>query len=97
MAKVIFEFDDEKDSREIKNIINRDEFIFALDELINYRRTLYKGFQENRIVVKDGKIVNPKEFKNAEDIKGTIGYIPVDDVIEELDRCLRDVVNILDY
>ena len=44
MAKVIFEFDDEKDSREIKNIINRDEFIFALDELINYRRTLYKGY-----------------------------------------------------
>ena len=29
MGKVIFEFDDEKDSREVKNIINRDEFIIA--------------------------------------------------------------------
>lgn len=47
--------------------------------------------------MKDGEIVNPKEFKSVEDIKGTKVYIPVDEVIEELNRCLRDVVNLLDY
>lgn len=49
------------------------------------------------ISVKNGKILNPKEFKNVEDIKGTKWYISVDDVIEELNRCLSDVVHLLDY
>ena len=58
---------------------------------------MYKGYQENSIVVKDGTIVNPKEFKNAEDIKGTKGYIPIDDVIEELDRCLEGIEQLLNF
>ena len=33
MGKVIFEFDEIEDNKDIKNIINRNKLIYALEEL----------------------------------------------------------------
>ena len=45
MSKVIFEFDEDEDRIEIENIMKRDNFIYALEKIKEYRRTkqrLYK-------------------------------------------------------
>ncbi len=42
MSKVIFEFDEEEDRIEIENIMKRDNFIYALEEIREYRRKLSK-------------------------------------------------------
>ncbi len=95
MGKVIFEFDDVAENSDIENVINRNKLICALDEIKNFRTNLYKGFEENIIIVKNDKVINSKEFKTKEDINGTKGYISVSDVIDELDRCLSEVKHLL--
>ena len=40
MGKVTYEFDENKESRDIKLIVNRYKMIYALDELEKYRHDL---------------------------------------------------------
>ena len=87
MSKVIFEFDEDEDRIEIENIIKRE-----------YRRKLSKGYINNEIIVKDRKVIaEGTEVLTLEgDIIGRKSYIPVSDVIDELDDCLKRVVQLLD-
>ncbi|MCI8481846.1 MAG: hypothetical protein HFJ27_01860 [Clostridia bacterium] len=97
MGKVIFEFDEEeKDS--IENFIKRDSFKYALEKIKEYRRLLYKGYINNEIIVKDKKIIaEGTEILTLDgDITGRKAYIPVSDVIDELDDCLKTVLELLD-
>ena len=98
MSKVIFEFDEDEDRIEIENIIKRDNFIYALEKIREYRRKLSKGYINNEIIVKDRKVIaEGTEVLTLEgDIIGRKSYIPVSDVIDELDYCLKRVVQLLD-
>ena len=98
MSKVIFEFDEDEDRIEIENIIKRDNFIYALEKIIEYRRKLSKGYINNEIIVKDRKVIaeGTEVLRLEGDIIGRKSYIPVSDVIDELDDCLKRVVQLLD-
>ena len=98
MSKVIFEFDEDEDRIEIENIIKRDNFIYALEKIREYRRKLSKGYINNEIIVKDRKVIaEGTEVLTLEgDSIGRKSYIPVSDVIDELDDCLNRVVQLLD-
>ncbi len=97
MSKVIFEFDEDEDRIEIENIMKRDNFIYALEKIKEYRRKLSKGYINNEIIVKDRKVIaEGTEVLTLEgDIIGRKSYIPVSDVIDELDDCLKRVVQLL--
>lgn len=97
MSKVIFEFDEDEDRIEIENIMKRDNFIYALEKIREYRRKLSKGYINNEIIVKDRKVIaEGTEVLTLEgDIIGRKSYIPVSDVIDELDDCLKRVVQLL--
>ena len=98
MAKVIFEFDEEEDKEEIKNIMKRDDFKYALEKIRKYRRSLHKGYINNEIIVKDKKVIaeGTEVLTLDEDITGRKSYIPVSDVIDKLDDCLKNVLELLD-
>lgn len=98
MSKVIFEFDEDEDRIEIENIIKRDNFIYALEKIREYRRKLSKGYINNEIIVKDRKVIaeGTEVLRLEGDIIGRKSYIPVSDVIDELDDCLKRVVQLLD-
>lgn len=98
MSKVIFEFDEDEDRIEIENIIKRDNFIYALEKIREYRRKLSKGYINNEIIVKDRKVIaeGTEVLTLEDDIIGRKSYIPVSDVIDELDDCLKRVVQLLD-
>lgn len=97
MSKVIFEFGEDEDRIEIENIMKRDNFIYALEKIKEYRRKLSKGYINNEIIVKDRKVIaEGTEVLTLEgDIIGRKSYIPVSDVIDELDDCLKRVVQLL--
>lgn len=98
MGKVTFEFDEIEDNQDIRNIINRNKFIYALDELRKYRRTLCKGYVNNQIIVKDKKVIaeSTEILTLNENIEGRKAYIPINDVIDELDSCLNEIAYLLD-
>ena len=98
MAKVIFEFDEEEDKIEIKNIMKRDDFKYALEKIRKYRKSLYKGYINNEIIVKDKKVIaeGTEVLTLDGDITGRKSYIPVSNVIEKLDDCLKTVIELLD-
>ncbi len=51
MGKVTFEFDECKDGYDLKIINNRSDIIYALEQIDEYRRELYKGYPDNEIIV----------------------------------------------
>ena len=97
MGKVIFEFDEEMDRDDIEIIRNRDDMLYALEKVANYRRKLYKGCINNELIVKDRKILAEgiETLKGDIDFKDTKSYVPREDVIEELDECLRRITHLL--
>lgn len=99
MGKVIFEFDEIEDNQDIKNVINRNKLIYALDELKKYQRTLYKGYVNNQIIVKDRNVIaeGAEILTLKENTEGQKTYILMKDVIDELDRCLSGITQLLDY
>lgn len=98
MGKVIFEFDEEEERGTIENFIKRDSFKYALEKIKEYRRLLYKGYINNEIIVKDKKVIaEGTEIPALDgDITGRKSYIPVSDVIDRLDDCLKTVIELLD-
>ena len=99
MGKVIFEFDEIEDSQDIKNIVNRNKLIYALDELKKYQRRLCKGCVNNQIIVEDRNVIaeGTKILALEGNIEGQKTYMPVNDIIDELDNCLNSVISLLDY
>lgn len=51
MGRVIFEFDEDKDSYDLKIINNRTDIMDTLEQIDEYRRNLYKGYSDNEIIV----------------------------------------------
>lgn len=98
MSKVIFELDEDEDRIEIENIMKRDNFIYVLEKIREYRRKLSKGYINNEIIVKDRKVIaeGTEVLTLDGDITGRKSYIPVSDVIDELDDCLKTVLELLD-
>lgn len=98
MGKVIFEFDEEEERVTIENFIKRDNLKYALEKVKEYRRLLYKGYINNEIIVKDKKVIaeGTETLTLDGDITGRKSYIPVSDVIDKLDDCLKTVLELLD-
>lgn len=107
MAKVTFEFDENENRSDINVIVNRHKLLSALYEIQNLRHTLYKGYYNENdyvsILTKDKKPVRmiTKEEQNQanlkdETFKKTVGYIREEFVIDEIDRALSDVSDLLD-
>lgn len=100
MAKVNFEFDESEDMVDIKEVVHRHTLMSALYDLKDLRRELYKGYKNNIVSVKDGKVLTQKDYDEAnakgEFISGSQSYIPVDDIINCLDDVLGDVYFLLD-
>ncbi len=63
-----------------------------------YRRSLYKGYINNEIIVKDKKVIveGTETLTLDGDITGRKSYIPVSDVINKLYECLKTVLELLD-
>lgn len=95
MAKVIFEFDETEDRQDVELIVNRLKMSCALDDLKEYRDDLYKGYREEVVVIRDGKIIERGENKTLEDVKKSKGYIEVNEVLNVLDNILNDVKHLL--
>lgn len=97
MAKVVFEFDENDDREDINIIVNRHKLISALYDLSDFRRSLYKGYDDSdTVVVKDNKVVMKDGTKLEDyDLEGTKLYIHDDKVIDKLDDILSDVNDII--
>lgn len=107
MAKVTFEFDENEDRDDVSIIVNRHKLLSALYEIQNLRRTLYKGYYNENdyvsILTEDRKpirMITDEEQNQAnlkgETIKNTVGYVREEFVIDEIDRALSDVYDLLE-
>lgn len=98
MGKVRFEFDELEDKSDINMIVNRHKMWNALFELSNFRRTIYKGYTENDIVVKDNQVVvrGKEKLVPDYDIEGAKSYLDDDEVLRNLDYILDDIRFLLD-
>ena len=95
MGKVTYEFDENKENRDIELIVNRYKMICALDELEKYRHDLYNGHREEVIYVRDDKKIGIDDNKTIEDVKRTRECIEVRDVLKVLDGILEDVKHLI--
>lgn len=95
MGKAIFEFDDEKESRDIELIVNRYKMICALDKLEEYRYDLYNGHCEEVVYVRDDRKIGTNENNTVEEVKKTRECIEVKDVLNVLDDILDDVKHLV--
>ena len=95
MGKVTYEFDEDKESRDIELIVNRYKMICALDELEKYRYDLYNGHCEEVIYVRDDRKIGTDENKTIEDVRKTRECIEVKDVLNVLDDILDDVKHLV--
>lgn len=101
MGKVTFEFDDNEERYEIDLIVKRHSLAHALDELKNFRRKLYKGYEPEGSYIyikKDkSKVYSDEEVHDPnyhlEDAKM---YIDDTYVLNEIDHILDDVWHLLD-
>lgn len=98
MAEVTFKFNEDEDREDINIIINRHKLVYALNELQNYRRSLYKGYEPGLVIIKDNKVVC-KDNKQLEEynIEGTESLIRDDDIIKRIDNILENVIDLIDY
>lgn len=98
MSKVNFTFDESEDRADINVIVNRHKLMNALFELSCYRRNLYKGYEDNAVMASGDKIIGkitesvPEEYKD----KPVKFYIEDEAILNELDRILGPVNDILD-
>lgn len=107
MARVTFEYDENEERNDVNVIVNRYKLLSALYEIQGLRRTLYKGYCDKNdyisILTKDRKpvrMITDEEQNQAnlkgETIEGTVGYVREEFVIDEIDRALSDVYDLLD-
>ena len=100
MSKVTFVFDESEDRTDINIIVNRHKLMSALLELSNYRKSLYKGLENNAVMVSDNKIIGKISDKIPEEYTDMPVTFFVEDeaILRELNRILGPVNDILnDY
>ena len=96
MAKVIFEFDESEDRQDINIIVNRHKLMSALLDIYNYRKTLYKGYETETVIVKDDKVLGKiTDTLSDYDGKGEF-YIKDDVIINKIDDVFYDIKNIIE-
>ena len=97
MGKVTFEFNDGEESDDIELTVNRRKLISALYDLQSYRRSIYKGYINNTLIVVGDKVVARASNQLADyDIETAKAYLEVDDILRELDYILDKVQFLLD-
>lgn len=104
MAKVNFEFNDEKENSEIQLVVNRSKLISALWELNDFYRQLYNGkiYDPENIVyiTMDDRIATEEDYNKAlqegHPLKGKGYYIRQEWLENKLDDILSDVRHLLD-
>ena len=103
MAKVNFEFNDEKENSEIQLVVNRSKLISALWELNDFYRQLYNGkiYDPENIVyiTMDDRIATEEDYNKAlqegHPLKGKGYYIRQEWLENRLDDILSDVRHLL--
>lgn len=103
MSKVIYEFNENEESRDIDLINARYKMVHALNELQDFRRTLYKGWlnEEDMINVKDTKVLTKEDYDKLHEegklyFEGTKRYISYDYVEQKIDYILNDISFLID-
>lgn len=103
MAKVIYELNENKEKHDIDLINNRYKMAYALTQLSNLRRNLYKGYisTNDMIHIRDKEVlteedINKEYNETGEPVKGTKTFISYDYIEREIDSILEDVYSLLD-
>lgn len=103
MSKVIYEFNEDEESRDIDLINARYKMINALNELQDFRRKLYKGWlsEEEMINVKDNKVLTKEDFEKLHKegrlyFEGSKRFISYDYVEQKIDYILNDISFLID-
>lgn len=98
MSKVIYEFNENEEGRDIDLINARYKMVHALNELQDFRRKLYKGWLsgEDLINVKDNKVLTKEDYDKLHEegklyFEGTKRYISYDYVEQKIDYILNDI------
>ena len=101
--KYVFETES---SREMEIVASRHKILSVLDDINNWRRELYKGYDNNVRILCDGKLYTYSEFEKAKDklpkdehglIKDCKYVYLDDDLIDKIDDLLSEVNYLLDY
>lgn len=101
--KYIFETES---TREMELITSRHKLISVLDDINDWRRNIYKGYDNNLKILCNGKLYTPIELEEAKDelpkdehglIKDTKEVYLADDLINSIDDLLYDIKHLLDY
>ena len=101
--KYVFET---KSSREMELVASRHKLLSVLYDIKNWRRELYKGYDNNVKILCNGKIYTFTEFNESIDelpkdenglIKDCIHIYFDDDLINKIDELLSEVNYLLDY
>lgn len=101
--KYVFETES---SREMEIVVSRHKILSVLDDINNWRRELYKGYDNNVRILCDGKLYTYFEFEEVRDklpkdehglIKDCKYVYLDDDLIDKIDDLLSEVNYLLDY
>ena len=101
--KYIFETES---PREMKLVVSRHQLLLTLDEINNWRREIYKGYDSNLRILCNGKLYTSMEFEEARDklpkdnrgLVKDVKYVYLDnDLINKIDDLLYDIKDLLDY
>lgn len=102
MAKVTYEFNENKEKHDIDLINGRYKMIYALTQLNNLRRNLYKGYlnSEDMIHVRGKEALTEEDIskeynETGEPVKGTKLFISYDYIEKEIDSILDDVWSLI--
>ena len=103
MSKVIYEFNENEEGRDIDLINARYKMVHALNELQDFRRKLYKGWLsgEDLINVKDNRVLQKEDYDKLHEegklyFEGTKKYISYDYVEQKIDYILNDISFLID-
>ena len=92
--------------REMEIVAYRHKKISDLDDIKNWRRELYKGYDNNVRILCNGKLYTYSEFEKAKDelpkdehglIKDCKHVYLDNDLIDKIDGLLSEVNYLLDY
>ena len=92
--------------REMKIVASRHKILSVLDDIKNWRRELYKGYDNNVRILCNGKLYTHTEFEKARDelpkdehgLTKDSKHVYLDnDLIDKIDDLLSEVNYLLDY
>lgn len=105
MAKVVFEFDEDEDRRDIDIIVNRHKLTAALYEVSQLYSRIYNGkIYDDKVEIyikEDGNVATQEDYDKARYegklLSGGEHYLREKYVENELDSALEEIRSYLDY